>query len=513
MTDREEERRTSSSEYPEALEVRCDSENQSQHHQQQSEEDGDAAAMVLAAVAQEAVNQMLVVPVSSSSSSSSLIGGGGEAGATSSSNDMAVATAAAAAAIALSAAAAQATTETISQDDSNNETSENVANKVMVMVNNTNNKTMNGFKLANVTDAKVHNANNLSNSLSSSNGGSPETKQAAHSLPSSNHCGPASGSLNSPVSQSTGKGSAGNVKNVSSLRRGKWTLEEEAYVARVIRDFNSGHLAAPAGTTLRTYLSEKLHCDPMRITKKFTGDSCIGKVCFCFLKMLVACLISLNIFHCLLILQRVFHPAVRTAANALVVDKAQTELKILEAKWRERLEAQHREASKKAGRHSLHHIGSPALSIASNNVTRTAAWLDQADMILRSTDPETTRNADKRDSVPHFTLEEQMENVKRLIHEGPLIRQNSNKLIPDNEPEERHIELSKRKVSDCAAEISSKDDDSQGMDSVVSVEDKRVRKSASGYNLSDCGNASDADAEALVGFLNAVRRERAFSQG
>lgn len=487
MTDREEERRTSSSEYPEAMEVRCGSENQSQHHQQQSEEDGDAAAMVLAAVAQEAVNQMLVVPVSSSSSSSSLIGGGGEAGATSSSNDMAVATAAAAAAIALSAAAAQATTETISQDDSNNETSENVANKVMVMVNNTNNKTMNGFKLANVTDAKVHNANNLSNSLSSSNGGSPETKQAAHSLPSSNHCGPASGSLNSPVSQSTGKGSAGNVKNVSSLRRGKWTLEEEAYVARVIRDFNSGHLAAPAGTTLRTYLSEKLHCDPMRITKKFTGDSCIGK--------------------------RVFHPAVRTAANALVVDKAQTELKILEAKWRERLEAQHREASKKAGRHSLHHIGSPALSIASNNVTRTAAWLDQADMILRSTDPETTRNADKRDSVPHFTLEEQMENVKRLIHEGPLIRQNSNKLIPDNEPEERHIELSKRKVSDCAAEISSKDDDSQGMDSVVSVEDKRVRKSASGYNLSDCGNASDADAEALVGFLNAVRRERAFSQG
>jgi hypothetical protein len=82
-----------------------------------------------------------------------------------------------------------------------------------------------------------------------------------------------------------------------SLRRGKWTVEEEAYVARVIQDFNSGYLDAPAGTTLRTYLSEKLQCDPMRITKKFTGDACIGK--------------------------RVFHPAVRSLSNSLSIDKAQ----------------------------------------------------------------------------------------------------------------------------------------------------------------------------------------------
>lgn len=81
------------------------------------------------------------------------------------------------------------------------------------------------------------------------------------------------------------------------LRRGKWTAEEEAYVARVIQDFNSGYLDAPAGTTLRTYLSEKLQCDPMRITKKFTGDACIGK--------------------------RVFHPAVRSPSNASSIDKAQ----------------------------------------------------------------------------------------------------------------------------------------------------------------------------------------------
>jgi hypothetical protein len=86
-------------------------------------------------------------------------------------------------------------------------------------------------------------------------------------------------------------------KSSNSLRRGKWTVEEEAYVARVIQDFNSGYLNAPAGTTLRSYLSDKLHCDPMRITKKFTGDACIGK--------------------------RVFHPAVRCPSNTAAIDKAQ----------------------------------------------------------------------------------------------------------------------------------------------------------------------------------------------
>lgn len=103
---------------------------------------------------------------------------------------------------------------------------------------------------------------------------------------------------NSPTSTESSSGSWNNKsKQVSSLRRGKWTSEEEAYVARVIQDFNSGFLDAPAGTTLRTYLSEKLQCDPMRITKKFTGDACIGK--------------------------RVFHPAVRSPSNAASIDKAQ----------------------------------------------------------------------------------------------------------------------------------------------------------------------------------------------
>jgi hypothetical protein len=93
-----------------------------------------------------------------------------------------------------------------------------------------------------------------------------------------------------------GHGASGS-RTGTTLRRGKWTVEEEAYVARVIQDFNSGFLNAPAGTTLRSYLSDKLQCDPMRITKKFTGDACIGK--------------------------RVFHPAVKSASNTATIDKAQ----------------------------------------------------------------------------------------------------------------------------------------------------------------------------------------------
>ena len=96
---------------------------------------------------------------------------------------------------------------------------------------------------------------------------------------------------------------AGTGKRAGKMRRrGKWTVEEEAYVARVIQDFNSGFLDAPAGTTLRTFLSDKLNCDPMRITKKFTGEACIGK--------------------------RVFHPAIRSPSNAAAIDKAQVSPKL-----------------------------------------------------------------------------------------------------------------------------------------------------------------------------------------
>ena len=66
-----------------------------------------------------------------------------------------------------------------------------------------------------------------------------------------------------------------------TLRRGKWSVEEELYAEKIIAYFNKGLIPDVAtGTTLRTYLSDKLQCDPMRITKKFAGASCIGKQVF-----------------------------------------------------------------------------------------------------------------------------------------------------------------------------------------------------------------------------------------
>lgn len=63
------------------------------------------------------------------------------------------------------------------------------------------------------------------------------------------------------------------------LRRGKWSAEEEAYANRLIQEFKQGLIPGlPPKTTLRTFLSELLNCDPMRISKKFAGDKCVGKV-------------------------------------------------------------------------------------------------------------------------------------------------------------------------------------------------------------------------------------------
>jgi len=53
------------------------------------------------------------------------------------------------------------------------------------------------------------------------------------------------------------------------LRRGKWTTEEENYAQMLIECFKDGTLPdAENGTTLRCYLSRKLNCAPMRISKK-----------------------------------------------------------------------------------------------------------------------------------------------------------------------------------------------------------------------------------------------------
>ena len=77
------------------------------------------------------------------------------------------------------------------------------------------------------------------------------------------------------------KAATGNGKKKGPpLRRGKWTPEEEAYAARLIHEFKAGLLPLTDGTTLRTFLSKLLNCDPMRISKKFVGSNCIGKQVF-----------------------------------------------------------------------------------------------------------------------------------------------------------------------------------------------------------------------------------------
>lgn len=77
-----------------------------------------------------------------------------------------------------------------------------------------------------------------------------------------------------------GAQSAGGKKKGPPLRRGKWTPEEEAYANRLIQEFKAGLLPLTDGTTLRTFLSKLLNCDPMRISKKFVGGNCIGKQVF-----------------------------------------------------------------------------------------------------------------------------------------------------------------------------------------------------------------------------------------
>ena len=84
------------------------------------------------------------------------------------------------------------------------------------------------------------------------------------------------------------------------LRAGKWTTEEEQYANILIELFeegrvdefeqhnnntnNKGEQQQPKikitnGMTLRAYLSRKLFCSPMRISKKFAGKG-IGKLVY-----------------------------------------------------------------------------------------------------------------------------------------------------------------------------------------------------------------------------------------
>jgi hypothetical protein len=67
------------------------------------------------------------------------------------------------------------------------------------------------------------------------------------------------------------------------LRRGKWTREEEKYAEFLIQQFEQGSLeSCENGCTLRAFLSRKLHCAPMRISKKFAGKRSMKHVSLLF---------------------------------------------------------------------------------------------------------------------------------------------------------------------------------------------------------------------------------------
>jgi hypothetical protein len=60
---------------------------------------------------------------------------------------------------------------------------------------------------------------------------------------------------------------------------GKWTKEEQAFADRLISDFEKGvSRGVENGQTLRTHLAERLRCDPLRISKRFSGVHRLGKV-------------------------------------------------------------------------------------------------------------------------------------------------------------------------------------------------------------------------------------------
>ncbi|GMF11821.1 unnamed protein product [Phytophthora lilii] len=95
------------------------------------------------------------------------------------------------------------------------------------------------------------------------------------------------------------------------LRKGKWTEEESRYATQLTNYFKEGLLPLERGTMLRLYLSQKLNCEPMRITKKFTGGECIGK--------------------------QVFRPCSPTPESRVRIMQAQLELVALEAAFIKRL--------------------------------------------------------------------------------------------------------------------------------------------------------------------------------
>jgi len=143
--------------------------------------------------------------------------------------------------------------------------------------------------------------------VSCKKGNMSPNKKATHTKVGPSTCPPSSGGKQKEKRQRTKP-----RKDRSNLRKGKWTVEEEEFTSRIIHHFRAGFLTLPEGMTLRSYLASKLNCDPMRITKKFAGASCLGK--------------------------RIYHLRERSQITINDIEMARVELAQLEQRFRLRVE-------------------------------------------------------------------------------------------------------------------------------------------------------------------------------
>ena len=175
--------------------------------------------------------------------------------------------------------------------------------------------------------------------------------------------------------------------------------------------------------------------------------------------------------------------SVFTCCFILSYAHSQAELDVLERRWRHRLEMQMRESAKKA---AVSAAVAAAAAIATeagadrphsiNPVTQTATWLDRAKSALQGTTgtlPQGHYYDEEAD------LEDQLQEVERLIHEGPVIQQKSAGLP-------QMLDVPEGSQSPTNGSVASGDPEPA---------DKRMKTAE--------------DAEALVGFLRSVRASAA----
>jgi hypothetical protein len=217
----------------------------------------------------------------------------------------------------------------------------------------------------------------------------------------------------------------------------------------------------------------------------------------------------------------------------------QSELETLEKRWRKRLDMQRKEADKKQAASvaasaaaaaiaaaSAPHLHDPTSALIRLNasalpgnrvvVTRTASWLDRANAILsnrRIANEQLSKQLGQRDEV-----KKEMQEVKKLIQEGPIIQKSSEMLreTSDIDPP------SKRKVSDernlklMQTELRLADHSPSRIKKGVV---KRMRKSLSTNNLDlrsdqiradfNLSTGEAEDAASFLGFITSVREEAA----